>query len=130
MKKNIEQKEKEINRLKEEIEQEKSFQSPNIENYKNSNKNKINISFENKTLDEIFEYINSENDINEKSKNKRKHKKKNKKSIIEEINEVNKEYELDPIVEQFKNDLSNPNIQKIKPVISSDWLNSITLKSY
>ena len=65
-------------------------------------------------------------------KNKRKHKKKNKKSIIEEINEVNKEYELDPIVEQFKNDLSlsNPNIQKIKPVISSDWLNSITLKSY
>ena len=32
MKKNIEQKEKEINRLKEEIQQEKSLQSPNIEN--------------------------------------------------------------------------------------------------
>ena len=67
-----------------------------------------------------------------KVKIKENTKKKNKKSIIEEINEVNKEYELDPIVEQFKNDLSlsNPNIQKIKPVISSDWLNSITLKSY
>ncbi len=89
-----------------------------------------NISLENKTIDEIFDYINS--DSNEKSKNKRKHKKKNKKIIEEPLEENNNNYELDPIVEQFKNELSitNTNNQKIKPVISSDWLTSITLKSY
>ena len=59
-------------------------------------------------------------------------KKKNKKIIEEPVEETNNNYELDPIVEQFKNELSitNTNIQKIKPVISSDWLSSITLKSY
>ena len=89
-----------------------------------------NISLENKTIDEIFDYINS--DSNEKSKNKRKHKKKNKKIIEEPLEENNNNYELDPIVEQFKNELSitNTKNQKIKPVISSDWLTSITLKSY
>ena len=89
-----------------------------------------NISLENKTIDEICDYINS--DTNEKSKNKRKHKKKNKKIIEEPTEETNNNYELDPIVEQFKNELSitNTNNQKIKPVISSDWLTSITLKSY
>ena len=89
-----------------------------------------NISLENKTIDEICDYINS--DTNEKSKNKRKHKKKNKKIIEEPLEENNNNYELDPIVEQFKNELSitNTNNQKIKPVISSDWLTSITLKSY
>ena len=96
---------------------------------KESNKN---ISLDNKTIDEIFDYINS--DTNEKSKNKKKHKKKNKKCIIEESLKENNDYELDPIVEQFKNEITISNLysnnQKIKPVISSDWLTSISLKSY
>ena len=137
IKNNIITKEKENNDIKE-IKKVKtndtttlSNNSINISNQSSLNENNNNnITLENKTIDEIFDYINS--DSNEKSKNKRKHKKKNKKIIEEPVEETNNNYELDPIVEQFKNELSitNTNIQKIKPVISSDWLSSITLKSY
>jgi hypothetical protein len=128
LKNNNNEKETNINKMNDEINNEKIDNNlkPTL---KESNKN---ISLDNKTIDEIFDYINS--DTNEKSKNKKKHKKKNKKCIIEESLKENNDYELDPIVEQFKNEITISNLysnnQKIKPVISSDWLTSISLKSY
>ncbi len=128
LKNNNNEKETNINKMNDEINNEKIDNNlkPTL---KESNKN---ISLDNKTIDEIFDYINS--DTNEKSKNKKKHKKKNKKCIIEESLKENNDYELDPIVEQFKNEITLSNLysnnQKIKPVISSDWLASISLKSY
>ena len=128
LKNNNNEKETNINKMNDEINNEKIDNNlkPTL---KESNKN---ISLDNKTIDEIFDYINS--DTNEKSKNKKKHKKKNKKCIIEESLKENNDYELDPIVEQFKNEITISNLysnnQKIKPVISSDWLASISLKFY
>ena len=66
---------KEIKKLKTNDTTTLSNNSINISNQSSLNENNNNnITLENKTIDEIFDYINS--DSNEKSKNKRKHKKK------------------------------------------------------
>ena len=72
----------------------------------------------------------SDNNNNNKSKkkNKKKKKKKNNSIIIqnEEILSDN-----DPIVDKFKSELNSFNTnsdQKIRPKLSTGWLNSITLK--
>ena len=110
------------------------------ENIKNK---KVNNSFngnemENKTVDEIYKYINENN--NEKNKKKkRKNRKKNKKNemIIKSLNEENKnkinQEREDYIVNEFKKDIIQNmvdanQINKIKPVVSEKFLKIISEK--
>ena len=102
------------------------------------NKDNNGLSFENKTVDEIINYINDNNE-SKKKKKKRNKKKKNKKNDneienknIEDKIETNKENE-DLIVNEFKqfiidNIIDANQINKIKPVISQDYLNFISEK--
>ena len=106
----------------------------------NSDDNNANngLSFENKTVDEIINYINEDKD-NKKKKKKRNKKKKNKKNDeeienknVEDKNEINIEKE-DLIVNEFKqfildNIIDANKINKIKPVISQDYLKIISEK--
>ena len=100
------------------------------DNKEKNEKDKINM--DNKSLDEICEYINKDNKMKNKKKNKRKNKgklKKNKKQ--NELNEsTNNSTIEDPIVIQFKNDLKEDfvfanAITKIKPFISENWIKTI-----
>ena len=93
---------------------------------------------ENKSLDEIYEYINKDN----KTKNKKKYKKRNgknkgkskkiQKNKNEEDNlEIEDNNVDDPIVLQFKNDINKKvifanTITKIKPSISENWIKTIS----
>ena len=94
-------------------------------------KEKDKINMDNKSLDEIYEYINKDNKVKNKKKNKRKNKgklKKNKKQ--NELNELANNNIEDPIVIQFKNDLRDDfifanAITKIKPFISESWIKTI-----
>ena len=122
-----------------------------VENYINNNynKNEINdkndkkesfdkMNMENKSLDEIYEYISKDNKVKNKKKNKKRNTKNKAKS--KKNNEINKENEYsgknmdqieDPIVIQFKKDINedviNANsIRKIKPLISEKWIKSIS----
>ena len=103
---------------------------------KKDNNEKINM--ENKSLDEIYEYINKDN----KTKNKKKYKKRNgknkgkskkiQKNKNEEDNlEIEDNNVDDPIVLQFKNDINEKvifanTITKIKPSISENWIKTIS----
>ena len=111
-------------------------------NNKNSKKKEIiesNIdydnSLDNKTVEEIYNYINDDSD-NKKKKKRRNKKKKNKKNddnaIENNKNEVIIETE-DSVVNEFKqfiiDNIINANeINKIKPVISENFLNIISQK--
>ena len=111
-------------------------------NINDSNKNKKDnidkLNMENKSLDEIYEYINKDS----KTKNKKKYKKRNGKNkgktkknnkgeedkIDTDINNIIE----DPIVIQFKNDINEKviyanNITKIKPFISEKWIKTISV---
>ncbi len=99
----------------------------NDENNNNNNGKKISID---ELLVSIMNVHESDNNNNNKSKkkNKKKKKKKNNSIIIqnEEILSDN-----DPIVDKFKSELNSFNTnsdQKIRPKLSTGWLNSITLK--
>ena len=93
---------------------------------------------ENKTVDEIYNYIN-ENNGDKNKKKKRKNKKKNKKNEIvikslkeEKKNKINQERE-DYIVNEFKKDIIQNmvdanQINKIKPVVSEKFLKIISEK--
>ena len=131
---------------------------------KNNNDNLFK-NFDNKTLDEIYNYIiddnkNNNQNINKKKKNKKKKNKENNNDIFnisqnlnnnnnynnDNDNNYNNNYndndnnynnnndddnnDLDPIVEKFKSELNKIainalDIQKIKPVISNQWIESI-----
>ena len=111
----------------------------NIDNNKNDN-NKINkeknekVNMENKSLEEIYEYISKDNKVKNKKKNKRKNKGKNKKNCKNNNNEIIEKESNDmddPIVLQFKNDLNEKlifasAITKIKPLISEKWIKTIS----
>ena len=78
-----------------------------------------------KTLEEIYNDIVNVNKGTSNPKKKSKKKNKRKKSPAEEE---------DPIVEQFKNELCGKvvnasEIQKIKPMISSEWIQKITFNA-
>ena len=101
------------------------------EENKKDNKEKEKMNMDNKSIEEIYEYINKDNKVKNKKKNKRRNKanrlKKNKNK-----NENNNENNIpeDPLVTQFKNDLkeifiSANTITKIKPSISESWIKSI-----
>ena len=101
---------------------------------KNNNVNNL----DNKTVEEIYNYINEDSD-NKKKKKRRNKKRKNKKieieiekKIKEDKNETVIEKE-DLIVNEFKqfiidNIIDVNKINKIKPVISQNFLNIISEK--
>ena len=107
--------------------------SNNIE-LKNKEKNENNkMDMENKSIEEIYEYINKDNKV----KNKKKNKKRNKANRLKKNKNKNEIYESpinipeDPLVVQFKNDLKENfifanTITKIKPFISENWIKTIT----
>ena len=98
--------------------------------------NKIKNEMDNKTVEEIYNYINDNGEC--KTKKKKKNKKKKKINIINERdkdkdkNKINEEIE-DSIVYQFKqyileNMIDANHITKIKPVVSENFLNIISHK--
>ena len=97
----------------------------------NKNSDKDNMDMDNKSLEEIYEYITKDNKVKNKKKNKRRNKGKlKKKKKQNETNDSSLNNQEDPVVIQFKNDLQNDfifagNITKIKPLISENWINSI-----
>jgi hypothetical protein len=104
---------------------------------KNNDNNNVN-NLDNKTVEEIYNYINEDSD-NKKKKKRRNKKWKNKKieieiekKIKEDKNETVIEKE-DLIVNEFKqfiidNIIDANKINKIKPVISQNFLNIISEK--
>ena len=117
----------------------------NKDNSTNCNKNKKNNenkNTDNFSLEEVYKYIQGEND-NKKGKKKNKRRQKKKKNKNEEIsnkenennnndNKDNNNYEpVDPIVEEFRQyfiEYNKNNIKstKIKPFISQEWIKSIS----
>ena len=93
---------------------------------------------ENKTVDEIYNYINENNDnkIKKKKRNKKKKNKKNEKNKqIKIINEENKneDYDDDEEINNFKQDIIDNmidanKINKIKPFVSDNFLKIISEK--
>ena len=89
------------------------------------------INMDEKSLDEICEYINKDNKVKGKKKNKRRNKAKLKKNKCKnEVSESTMDDSEDPVVIQFKNDIKecfiNANtITKIKPLISDNFINSL-----
>ena len=118
-----------INTSKNKQEENNNDKKEEENNEEKKEKDKINM--DNKSLDEIYEYINKDNKVKNKKKNKRKNKgklKKNKKQ--NELNELANNNIEDPIVIQFKNDLRDDfifanAITKIKPFISESWIKTI-----
>ena len=105
----------------------------NKSDIKDKNKDKEIINLENKSLDEIYEYISKDNiEGNKKKKKRNKAKAKSKKNKMNEKEDSKKDYiETDPIVIKFKNDLKDKyifayNITKIKPFISEKWIKEIS----
>ncbi len=116
-----------------------SDENSNINNKNNCGKNNKDnnekMNMENKTLDEIYEYISKDNQVKNKKKNKKKNKGKSKKNNIDNNENNNNEIDLidieDPIVVQFKKDINEKvifatTIKKIKPLISEKWIKNIT----
>ena len=114
----------------------------NKENNINDNNQDINKSkkeatkekenMDDKSLDEIYEYINKDNKVKGRKKNKRRNKAKLKKNKSKKgNNESTMDDSEDPIVTQFKNDIKEyfihaSTITKIKPLISDNFIKSIT----
>ena len=112
----------------------------NKDNSNNNNKNKsenvINEdNLENKTLDEVYNYINNNMEIKADTKKKKRAKKKKNKKIENEMKAFNEEninkIDDDQIVLQFKKeieqDVINANeINKVKPIVSENWLKKIS----
>ena len=112
---------------------------------KNNDKNNKSLNvinednLENKTLDEVYNYINNNMEYkhNNNKKKKRVKKKKNKKmeNELKAFNEENSNKNIniddDQIVLEFKKeieqDVINANeINKVKPVVSENWLKKIS----
>ena len=104
---------------------------PDINNTKNESTND-KTTMENKSIDEICEYINKDNKVKGKKKHKKRNKAKlKKKKNKSEINESTVDDSEDPLVIQFKNDIQesfiNANsITKIKPFISDEFIKKIS----
>ena len=116
----------------------KNINDDNIKENKNidNNKSKIElkedkINMDDKSLDEIYEYINKDNKVKGKKKHKKRNKAKKKKNKYKkENNESTMDNSEDPIVIQFKNDIQESvifakAITKIKPLISDNFIKKI-----
>ena len=122
-----------------EVEQKEEKKEEEKEKSENKEKNEKIFSeseMENKTVDEIYNYINDNNNTKTKKKKKNK-KKKNKKNEIK-INTVIEEKKVeedfdDDIINKFKQDILKNmidanSINKIKPVVSEKFLELISHK--
>ena len=95
------------------------------------NKEKDKENFDNKSIDEIYEYINKDSKNKNKKKNKKRNKGRGKKNKNKNVNNNSESNDAeDPLVIQFKNDLSEElifanSITKIKPYISENWIKTI-----
>ena len=130
----------------------------NVNNAKNKNNKDINNKSKNKkesdnkntenfSLEEVYKYIQGDDDDNKKGKKKnkrrQKRKKKNENKENKDINNnneknninsnVNNETEeiIDPVVEEYiqyfiEFNKNNINCVKIKPVISEEWIKSLS----
>ena len=120
----------------------KSSCIPNDDNSKNNKKTNTEVkkekntkinekkNTENFSLDEIYKYIQGDSDSKKGKKKNRKKKKKNKNEDKENENNNNVET-IDPVVEEFikyfiEFNRKNINCVKIKPVISQEWIESIS----
>ena len=115
--------------IKKENKEENNY--PDINNTKNESTND-KTTMENRSIDEICEYINKDNKVKGKKKHKKRNKAKlKKKKNKSEINESTVDDSEDPLVIQFKNDIQesfiNANsITKIKPFISDEFIKKIS----
>ena len=120
-----------------EIKVEKKEKNENNDN-NSKNENKINefneSDLEHKTVDEVYNYINDNQEMKSKKKKRTKKKKakklENKNKEFKEDND-NKTNEEDLVVKQFKikkiQKVVNANeINKIKPVLSEKWIQMIS----
>ena len=95
------------------------------------NKEKDKENFDNKSIEEIYEYINKDSKNKNKKKNKKRNKGRGKKNKNKNLNNNSESNDAeDPLVLQFKNDLSEElifanSITKIKPYISENWIKTI-----
>ena len=118
------------NKVKNEIKINNDINNKQEKNNDKNDKDKVNM--DNKSIEEIYEYINKDNKVKNKKKNKRKNKgkkKKNKNKIEKDESTIN--IPEDPLVVQFKNDLKEDfifanNITKIKPYLSENWIKTIS----
>ena len=130
-----------------EIENESEIKDVIKEEKKNKKEKKFSESeMEHKTVDEIYNYINDNSDVKVKKKKRNKKKKNKKIQINKEINIVNEDIKdnsinLNQIIEEvddeivlkFKQEISANfidanRINKIKPVISENFLKIISEK--
>ena len=115
---------------------------PNDENSKNNKKTNTEVKKEKKTkinekkntenfsLEEVYKYIQGDSDSKKGKKKYRKRQKKKKNKNEDKENENNIET-IDPVVEEFikyfiEFNRKNINCVKIKPVISQEWIESIS----
>ena len=133
---------KDINKDKNEIkiEEEKEDKKEELKNEIKEMKEKKEEKFnegemENKTVDEIYNYINDNNEIKTKKKkrNKKKKNKKNEKQIKIIYEEQKVKENEDDIVYNFKQDIIKNvidanKINKIKPFFTDNYLNMISQK--
>jgi len=95
------------------------------------NKEKDKENFDNKSIEEIYEYINKDSKNKNKKKNKKRNKGRGKKNKNKNVNNNSESNDAeDPLVIKFKNDLSEElifanSITKIKPYISENWIKTI-----
>ncbi len=95
------------------------------------NKEKDKENFDNKSIEEIYEYINKDSKNKNKKKNRKRNKGRGKKNKNKNLNNNSESNDAeDPLVLQFKNDLSEElifanSITKIKPYISENWIKTI-----
>jgi hypothetical protein len=126
------------NNIKESKNKNEIKEKTKAKNENNKHENKINEFNENdlehKTVDELYNYINDNQEMKIKKKKRTKKKKakkmENKNKEFKEDND-NKTNEEDLVVKQFKIDLLqkvvNVNeINKIKPVLSDKWIQMIS----
>ena len=126
--KNEENNEDNINKIQNETKNNNDCGNKEEEKKEINNKDKMNM--DDKSLEEIYEYINKDNKVKNKKKNKRRNKGKSKKNK-NEIYDSSINIPEDPLVVQFKNDLKEDfifanAITKIKPFLSENWIKSIT----
>ena len=89
---------------------------------------------ENFSLEEVYNYIQGDNEQKSKKKSKkhRKRKKnKNDENKTKEKENINENIQIDPVVEEFRQyfidfDKKNKNCVKIKPVLSNEWIKSLS----
>ena len=128
-KKDEEKKERIIKINQKEIKSDSNPEEKKIKDNKEKEKDKENM--DNKSIEEIYEYINKDSKNKNKKKNKKRNKGRGKKNKNKNVNNTlsNNDAE-DPLVIQFKNDLCEEiifanSITKIKPYISENWIKTV-----